>query len=44
MHRRRWVQLLSGALFPSIPVNFANFPKYLTSSFILCVWAERYLK
>jgi hypothetical protein len=44
MHQRKQMQSLSRVLFPRVLVNLANFPKYLMSSFILYVWAERDLK
>ena len=38
------VQSLRGALFLSVSVSFANFPKYFVSNFILCAWLHRNLK
>jgi hypothetical protein len=32
IHLRSHVQLLKGALFSNVAMNFANFPKYLFSS------------
>jgi hypothetical protein len=44
MHCRKHVQLLKGELFPSVAVSLANLPKYLVSSFILCMWFARNVK
>ncbi len=40
MHQRKWMQSLSGALFPRVPINLANFPKYFMSSYPVCVGWE----